>query len=340
MSRRAKGQALEEEPFPVIEEKLLPHVPGKFFVRRDPSTLPQSRPGTVLVFKHGSRYEAFSQARHLTGKEEPVIDATEVSLVDLRPRIFTLYLQLPSQNAADDFTVKVSFRARVTDAERVAAEGPVEMNSLLTSYLGSHAPLTKLGRQHAVAQIADVRDLVSSHIEAYCELNPIDMPGLEVKLDTVGVVTPHELRTHERQMRDERWSQDLQDLQAHGVGKKAAWNQGFVDRGSGALTALGMASGETSTNDAIANARADERHTQEQVAEVFRSLHKQGQFDLVDIDASQLAHVFLEKLTGQSIPVADRMALNGHTAVALGGPGLADDDEDDEQPNEADLDDL
>ncbi len=339
MSRRAKGLASDEPPFPVIEEKSLPHVPGRFFVRRDPSVLPQARPGTVLVFRHGSRYEAFSEAHHLTGKEEPVVDATEVSLVDLRPRIFTLYLPLPSQNAADDFTIRVSFRARVTDAERVAAQGPVDMTSLLASYLSSHAPLTRLGAEHSVAQIADVRDLVSSQIEAYCELNPIDMPGLDVKLDTVGVVTPHELRSHERQMRDERWNQHLQELQSEGIGKKAAWNQEFVDRGSRALTALGLAAGETTASEAISNAREDERHMQERIAEVFRSLHKQGQFDLVDIDASQLAHVVLEKLTGQSIPTS-RMVPNGHDHAQLDGPSSADDDEDDEQPNEADLDDL
>jgi hypothetical protein len=337
MNRRAQGTQ-DEQPFPVIEEQALPHVPGRFFVRRDLNLLPQVHPGTMLVFKHGSRYEAFSDAEHLTGREEPVVDATEVSLVDLRSRVFTLYLPLPSASPADDFTVKVSFRARVTDAERVAAEGPANMTGLLASYLDKHAPLTRLGREHSVAQIADVRDLVSSHIEAYCDLNPIDMPGLEVKLDTVGVLTPRELRAHDQRMRDERWNQELEDLQAEGLGRKADWHKQFVDKGSSALTALGLARGETTANEAIGNAREDEHRMRDQIADVFRSLHKEGQFDLVDFDASQMAHIFLEKLTGQSIPTTSHMALNGRGHAKLAGPSSGDDDEDDEQPNEADLD--
>jgi len=147
---RAEGP-VRDEAYPVVEERVLTYLPRRFLVgarRRELSDLPEVRPGTILVFKQGGRFVAVTDAMPLSGREEAVVDATAVSLVNLRPRLFTVYLQLPSQSAGYDFAVRVSFIARVADAERAAAEGPVEMTSYLASYLGRRA--AREARRHAL----------------------------------------------------------------------------------------------------------------------------------------------------------------------------------------------
>jgi hypothetical protein len=340
MSRRAKGQAQADESFPVLEEKSLPYIPARPFARRDRSQLPCVRPGTVLVFRHGSKYEALSKDGHLSGREDIVVDAAEVSLVDLRPRNFPLFLPLPSAHPADDFTIKVQFQAHVTDAERAAEHGPLAMASFLTSYLAKDVRLTSLGSGQPVENIAEVRKLVSSQIEAYCELNPIHLPGLAVQLDTVDVLTPRELRAHDQRLRDEHWNQEERELQAKGDVKKVEPYEELVKRGPDALTAFGLANGQTTANEAIAYAVEAEKRQVERYASAFSSLEKQGRLDLLDIDATELARLFLDNLAGQPISRVSHAALTGRDLASANGTDPGDDHEDDDQPNEADLDEL
>lgn len=350
MSSRAKDAIKEDLPFPVLEEMTLPHVPRKLLrTRRDLSTLPVVRPGSVLVFRNGTRYVAFGEAGHLTGAEEAVVDANAVSLVDLRSRTFAIYLPLPSRSPADDFTIRVSFRARVTDPERAAEEGPIKVVSYLTSYLQQDPRLAKLGSEHSIEDIAEVRDLVACRIESYHEYHPVDLPGLRVELDSVGVLTPRELRSHKQHLRDEGWRQEFQRLQDSGEDERIERIKKQVDGGSATLTARGLARGETSSAEAIENAREDEKQAIENAREderrmldkIEQALHilqRDGGLDFLDIDATELAHSYLERLTGQGIPRASRAPLaararHQHDALTVGG-----DDEDAEQPDEADFD--
>jgi hypothetical protein len=328
----------ENRPFPVLEEKSLPHIARKFMrgARRDLSELPAVLPGSVLVFRHGPRYVAFRESRHLTGAEEPVVDATAVCLVDTRARYFTVQFPLPSASPADDFTVRVIFQARVTDPERAAAEGPVDVRRFLEGYLAQDAKLTKLGSDYTVESIAAVRDMAVSRIEAYCEFNPISLPGLTIELDSAGVLTPHELRIHQQELRDERRRQELAELQAEGEDRSIQRHKTLVAEGPAALTALGLARGETPVNAAIENAREDERLSQERFAEAFRILQQTGALDYIDFDPTAMAHAYLEKLTGQPVQSRQRDVLRGGHGKSI---GAASTDDDDEAPDEAELDD-
>jgi len=58
---------------------------------------------------------------------------------------------------------------------------------------------------HSVADIAKLRDLIRFRVESYCEYNPIDLPGITIQVDSVNILTPRELRAHERALSDERW---------------------------------------------------------------------------------------------------------------------------------------
>lgn len=340
MSGRGKDAAETEKPYPVVEERVLPAVPRRFMrpARRDLSDLPVLLPGTVLVFHHGSRYVAFSESTPLTGAEEPVADATAVALVDVRARDFTIYFPLPTASAADDFTVRATFRARVTDPERAAEHGPLAMTRYLSSYLGQDPRLGKLGSGYSIEDINTVRDLVISRIEAYCEFHPIDLPGLSVELDSAGVQTPPVLRQHERDKRDERWQQEIDQLKADGEDVSIKRHKQWVEEGPTALTAVGLARDQVPVSEAIQNARDDEQRVQERFAEAFRILQQNGGMDYLDIDPTDMVRAYLEKLTGQPVQRSRRYGLQADGASKHEALGRGSDDEDDEQPDEASLD--
>ena len=339
MSGRAKDAEVELS-YPVLEERMLPPVPRRFMraARRDLADLPALRPGSVLVFHHGSRYAAFREPTHLTGAEAPVVDATAVALVDIRTRHFTIYFQLPSASVADDFTIRVAFRARVTDPERAAEQGSLAMTRYLISYLGQDSRLSKLGSDRLIQEIAEVRDLVASRIEAHCEYHPIDLPGLAVELDSAGVQTPRELRQHERDKRDERWHQEIHELRSSAEDASIERHKAWVEEGPNALTAVGLARDQVSVNDALQNARDDEQRVQAQFAEAFRILQQNGNMDFLDIDPTDMVKTYLEKLTGQPVQRLQNQGLHAADSKNREALGPGSDDEDDEQPDEAELD--
>jgi hypothetical protein len=340
MSRRAKDAGDVNFSYPVLDERPLPYIPRKLLrgARRSLSDLPETGPGSVLVFRHGTRYVVFDEARHLTGAEEPVVDATAVYLVDKRRRDFTIYLTLPSTSPADDFTIRATFRARVTNAERAAEEGPIDITGYLGRHLEQDPKLAKLGSDYSVEAIAKVRDLIISRIEAYCELNPVDLPALAVELASATVLTPRELRRHEQDKRDERRRQELAQLQADGEDRSIERHESLVKKGSGALTALGLTRGETSASDAIANARDDEKRQQDQFAEAFRILQQTGAADIIDIDPTDMVIAYLEKLTGQPVSRPQRDGLRGRDSGRHEAIGSDSGEEDEEPPDEAGLD--
>jgi hypothetical protein len=222
----------DARPFPVLEEKALPAIPRKFMrvARRDLSVLPAIRPGSVLVFHYGTRYQAWSEARPLTGSEEPVVDATSVFLVDMRPRQFAVSFDIPSARAAEDFTVRVMFIGQVASAEQAAAGGPLNLNRYLTTYLQRDKLLLQLGRDFRAEDPA-VRDLVVSRIEAYWECSPIGIPGVSVTLDAASVMINPGVRIHDYKLLAEEREQELGQLKAAGEDVAAARNTSARVRG-------------------------------------------------------------------------------------------------------------
>src|SRR5437588_750512 len=78
--------------------------------RRDPSEWRQRRPGAVLVFNSGGRYQRFEDHQFATGGESVVVNAVTVSLVDERPRMVPALITVPSSSPAFDFVINAGFR--------------------------------------------------------------------------------------------------------------------------------------------------------------------------------------------------------------------------------------
>jgi len=112
----------------------------------------------------------------------------------------------------------------------------------------------------------------------------------------------------------------------------------MVNEGPAALTALGLARGETAVNEAIENARDDEQRLQARFAEAFRILQQNGALDYIDIDPTDMVNAYLEKLTGQPVSRANRGGLRGRDGEGRDAIGPGGENEDDAPPDEADLD--
>jgi hypothetical protein len=329
-------------PFPVLEEKSLPVIPRKFMrvARRELSALPSVRPGSVLVFQYGSRYHAFTEAKPLTGAEEPVVDATSVFLVDMRRRQFTVQFTIPSARAADDFTIRAMFIAQVKNAEHAAAAGPFDLNLYLTNYLQRDKTLLQLGRKYRVEN-ATVRDLVASRIEAYWEGCPVSLHGLSVELEAVSVMVNPGVRIHDHKLLEEERRQELGQLQADGEDHSAERFRSYVNQGPEALTAIGLARGETPINEAINAAHQTQARREDQLGDLVRTLQQNGTLDNVDIDPTDILSAYVEKVTGKPLPESAARSLEGspprrprHSLASSG------EDRHDEPVSDADLEDI
>lgn len=328
-----------DSPYPVLEERPLPAVPRRFMRggRRDLAQIPEWRLGCVLVFHTGRERIALREHTHLTGAEEFVVDAVAVSVVDIRPRAVTAQLVLPSASAADDFTVRASFRCQVTDPDIAAGHGPFDLGWQLERHLARDRKLLGLGASHSVEQIVEIRDLVEARLEAYWEYHPLELTGLSVAFTSTAVLTPTELRLHEQEMRDERWRQDLAKLANSGEDSQIDRMLGMVANGSDGLTALGLARREIHPADAVRDARENEQRVQEHLSEAIRIMQDSGRLDYTGIDANGLVGAWYEQLTGSAMsePARLRLGAAGPGAIAAS----VEEEEDSEPFDETDLDD-
>jgi hypothetical protein len=274
--------------YPVIAEYPLRPARRRVLLggRRDLAELPPQEPGTVLVFEVNGHYEAFRERRHLTGTEEAVVSAVAISVVDMRERVVTTTLAIPSNSPADDFTIEAVFRAKVTRPEVVASAGVTDMAATLRSYLSQDRDLLALGLHCGVEEINEVRGAVRRRVMAYCKVVPPQIEGMDVSLCEVRVPTPNPLRAHSTLVRDERWNQDL-------VEQRHASEQRDVERihevlqgGPSMVTALGISRREIHTSDAVRDAYESEDRQRKYVLEVLRAL-PDGFLDSLPIDHMQ-----------------------------------------------------
>lgn len=324
--------------YPVLEERTLPAVPRRFLRggRRELAQLPEWRPGSVFVFDTGRERIPLREHTHLVGTEEAVVDAVAVSVIDIRPRPVTAYLTLPSASAADDFTVRVTFRCQVTDPAVVAGHGPTDLAAQLERHLKRDRKLLGLGASHSIEQIADIRDLVESRVEAYWEYHPLQIPGLTVAFAATSVLTPAELRAHEQLMRDEKWRQKYARLTSAGEDAEIERMRDLVADGSAGLTALGLARREIHPADAVRDARENEERAREYLTAAIDLLQKSGHLDYVGLDANGVASAWYEQLTGHSMPpLADQQPATTNPRAIDATRSGSTEEEDIDPPDEA-----
>ncbi|MGW1682587.1 hypothetical protein [Saccharopolyspora sp. NPDC002376] len=254
--------------------------------KRELTELPAQEPGTVLVFEVNGHFEAFRERRHLTGTEEAVVSAVTVSVVDVRQRLVTARLTIPSNSPADDFTVEAVFRAKVTKPESVAAAGLTDITATLHSHLSQDQDLLALGLQCGVEDINEVRSVVRRRVMAFCKVVPPRIDGMDVALCEVRVPTPNPLREHSTVVRDERWSQDLAELRQAFEQRDVERVHTLLEGGPSMITALGISRREIHTSDAVRDASEAEERRRKYVLELLGAL-PDGYLDSLPIDPMQ-----------------------------------------------------
>ncbi|MGH3889538.1 MAG: hypothetical protein ACRDSZ_23755 [Pseudonocardiaceae bacterium] len=331
---------MEERNYPVIEERSLGPVRRAWWkgARRALDELPTRRAGTLLVFETGTRWE-ISHSGPLTGREEAVVDAVAVSLVDRRARVIRVELTIPSADAADDFLLEVYFRCRVSDPVIVAQAGLLDIRKLLAQHLKLHSKVAQLGIEYTVEQLNTLRLDADARIRAYCEVDPPKIAGLDIALVTVTVVTPQALRSQAELLRNERWNQHLGEL-------KKAFEDRDVERltkifqsGAEFITALGVSRGEISTEKASDDAYLAEQRKRLQFGEYIKILADGGHLDKLPMDVGNLIENFMENVVGNRADVGrhsnyssvagnDHKALDGQRTVRNErGPGIVSEDD-------------
>jgi hypothetical protein len=289
-------------PYPVVEERSLdPAVRGLLGRSRDPGQLPRHLPGTVPVFEIADGYVAFQERRHLGRREDLVINAISVSVVDIRPKTVTVSLQLPSRSAADEFVLLVDFRCVVQDPEVVAAAGLRDVSEQLRHYLRRDVSLTQLGVGYSVEDINVVRDVLSSRVDAYTRLRAPHIDGMTVMLAGVRVVTPKDLANYERDMRDVRWGQNKAELVNAGEDRNAERLRPYIEGGPNALATLALARGELNLENAVDRGHQSAEDKRKQLMEILKTMPEE-EWHTIAVDSQRIVSSLVDELIGSPRP--------------------------------------
>ncbi|MET7808286.1 hypothetical protein [Micromonospora chersina] len=289
---------MTDRTYPVIFERMLDRPRSSIlrFARRDLSELPRQEPGTVLVFDLGNRYAVFEDRRHLTGREDAVVDAVGVSLVNVRPQRVSVEVQIPSKSPADVFRFQAAFRCQVVDPEVVVQDGLLDVSGPLLDHIQRDRELDHLGVSYDVDAINEVRDEVHAELSAYCTIHPPRIRGMDVQFSRVELVTPDDLVKHATQVRDAKWRQIRKKLESGFLTEQAEELADLIRKGPEGLEALAIARGELNVAHAADRAYVREAEVQSKVTELLTILQKDGHLERLDVDPSLLVQVFTDSL--------------------------------------------
>lgn len=285
--------------YPVLTEKALTRTKGRMalFAKRDLAELPQQPPGTVLVFELDGRYEVLESRRHLTGREEVVIEAVSVAVVDTRERLIPVDVYIPSASPADDFRVRVTFACLVTNPEAVVRHGLSDVTDTLREHLRRDRQLESLGEENSIDELNEVRGQVLAQVKAYCRLRPLRIDGVQVRLSTVDVFKPTSLVKHTSQLRDDRWAQKEKEQRLRYEQTEAERMHGLLRSGPEALQALAIARGDVTAGQAADQAFVREQEKQQKLLDAIDLLQKSGHLDrLPGLEPALLVEALTESI--------------------------------------------
>ncbi len=175
--------------------------------RRPVDEIPTADAHEVVVYKSGGSY--FLDDGRSRPSDDHVVNATSVSVVNMRENApVTVSVPIPSAGAAE-FTVHVTFLCTVRRAEDVVDAGLKDMADPLRQYLVRHQPLFHVGEEFELDEISAVRRNVTSEVKAYVSVRPPWFRGIEVALGSVQVLTPEEVIAFESERRGRRRSHIL-----------------------------------------------------------------------------------------------------------------------------------
>jgi hypothetical protein len=176
----------------------------------------------VLVYRINGDYVLDSD--RMGGADERVVQATHVSLVDMRRNApVVVRLEIPSKDAAS-FEVQVTFTCTVTDAIAVV-RGGVDAGQALWSHLKAHNRIFELGLDFPLSEINEVRRVVSAQVKAYLTIRPPTVPGMTVSIASVEMTSPEVLADFEKTTRVKDYEVRLAELELAHQRRLAAGRQ-------------------------------------------------------------------------------------------------------------------
>ncbi|WP_244409497.1 hypothetical protein [Streptomyces albofaciens] len=202
-------QEVNQVAYPVMAEQALSPIPRGWFSRRRRTDVPQLPPGAVYVFQVGGRHSVYPEGIVFDPADAEAVDATSVSLVDMRARLIEAERVIPSVSEADAFTVKATFTCQVTDAATVARQGVDDAAVPLRAYLSGEDQLARMSAAHRIEEVNAVREQVTHRMNAYTTIMPPRIAGMTVEYVGIEVLTPDDLRTWEQEVRDERRMREM-----------------------------------------------------------------------------------------------------------------------------------
>lgn len=295
--------------YPVLEERALHRAQRRLLVgeRREPGELPAQPPGTVLVFEAGGRFEVLRDRRHLSGREETVVDAVAVSVVDVRERILPVDVAVPSASAADDFTIRALFRCRVTKPDVVAAAGITDLTGALRGHVGQDRELAARCGAHLVDDIRDIREWVTARVTAFCTMQPPRVAGMSISLAEVYLLTPIDLREHATGMRDETWRQHLEELKQAFENRDVERLEAIIRSGAEAISALAISRGQLHLGKAAEREYRIEEAKRRYELDVVKALMEGGHLDTAPIDGMRYVDALADRIFGRAGDKADEL---------------------------------
>lgn len=294
---------LPRERYPVLEERSLGR-PDRGWLRgerRRIEELPQLQPGCVYVFGSNGHYEQSSASTHLTGREQELIGATSVSVVDIRPRQVTTHLMVPSATPANDFVVKVNFGCEVETATEVARQNLTDLRAELQAQLKQDPNLLEFQHSFYPDEIDEVRRQVVAYMLAAYRQRPPRIRGMRIWLHDVEVQTPRELRHHAARIRDKNWriAEDHIDRRAE---------RHWVDHNEDLLSSRDRAmAAAVARGDMDAARVAEMRHEEDQrraelLHEQYTQLVQSGAINRMPVEQLSLAEAAIAQLLGRPAP--------------------------------------
>lgn len=197
--------------YPVVAEQQLSAVSRGWWARRRGRTdAPGRPPGSVYVFQVGGQYREYPEDVPFDPCHPDVVDASSVSLVDIRSRLVEVRLAVPSASPADDFTIRASFTCAVTDAVSVARHGTVDVTVPLRAYLAGDGHLQRMGMNYGVEAVNIVREQAMRRATAYTSIVAPRILGMSVEFVSMDVLTPEDLRGWAQRCRDQQRAHDLE----------------------------------------------------------------------------------------------------------------------------------
>ncbi|MGP3926588.1 hypothetical protein [Streptomyces sp. 8N616] len=228
--------------YPVVAEHVLGAVQGNWWSRRrrrdDVPTLP---PGAVYVFRVGGNYRQFPEGMVFDPSHADVLDASSVSLVDVRARMVEAERTVPSVSEADNFTIRASFACQVTDPTVIARQGTIDVTVPLRAYLAGDSELPRVSAGHCVEEVNAVRRAVTHRMAAYSAIVAPRVPGMSIEFVSAEVHASDDLRDWEQKLRDERRSQELREDQGDFETREIQRIAELLSQGSDYADALGIA---------------------------------------------------------------------------------------------------